>query len=42
MNWKGLAVATVGVLLVYWAVKGTYKDVWKALTSKGGSSGGQS
>ena len=35
MNFKGLLVATVGVFLVYMAVKGTFKDVWKSLTSAG-------
>lgn len=39
MNWKGLLVATGGVFLVYIAVKGTRKDVWNALTRKGGGNG---
>lgn len=39
MDAKGLIVATVGVFLIYMAVKGTYKDVWKALTAGGKANG---
>ena len=41
MNAKGLIVATVGFFIIYIAVKDTYKDVFKAMSRKGGSSGGQ-
>ena len=39
MNFKGVLLALVGVFLVYIAVKGTYKDVWKSLTAKKSSGG---
>lgn len=35
MNFKGLLVASVGVFVVYIAVKGTGKDVWNVLANKG-------
>jgi predicted heme/steroid binding protein len=42
MNWKGVLLAAVGGFLIYMAVNGTYKDVWKAISQrKGTSNGGQ-
>lgn len=35
MNFKGILVAGLGIFLVYIAVTGRYKDVYKALTYKG-------
>lgn len=36
MNFKGLLLGGVGAFLIYMAVKGTYRDVWKAMSAKKG------